>query len=132
MKEIQKKVTNEEVLEEETKVGAEERALIRLPPVEKKNEDATISSRGRYVSRFHYTTQNLDKYLEYCPHCKKPTMSAFHNTVIDNAIDYLEGRRVLEHRPADQFRLLKYSTGFVAVGAAVYFILLPLLMGGSL
>ena len=132
MKEIQKKVTNEEVLEEQTKVGAEERALILLPPVEKKNEDATISSRGRYVSRFHYSTLNLDKYLEYCPHCKKPTMSSFHNTVIDNAIDYLEGRRVLEYRPADHIRLLKYSTGFVAVGAAVYFILLPLLMGGNL
>ena len=132
MKEIQKKITKEEIIEEETKVGTEERALILLPPAQKKNEDATISSRGRYVSRFHYSTQNLDKYLEYCPHCKKPTMSAFHNTVIDNAIDYLEGRRVLEHRPAGQFRLLKYSTGFVAVGAAVYFILLPLILGGNL
>ena len=132
MKEIQKKITNEEIIEEDTKVGAAERALILLPPVEKKNEDATISSRGRYVSRFHYSTQNLDKYLEYCPHCKKPTMSAFHNTVIDNAIDYLEGRRVLEHHPADQARLLKYSTGFVAVGAAVYFILLPLIFGGNI
>ena len=132
MKEIQKKIITEETTEEVTKVGAEERALILLPPVEKKNEDATISSRGRYVSRFHYTTQNLDKYIEYCPHCKKPTMSAFHNAVIDNAIDYLEGRRVLEHHRADQSRLLKYSTGFVALGAAVYFILLPLIFGGHL
>ncbi|MEJ2282220.1 MAG: hypothetical protein P8X85_01345 [Desulfobacterales bacterium] len=132
MKETQKKIINEDSPEEVTKVGLEERSLILLPPVEKKNEDVTISSRGRYVSRFHYSTQNLDKYMEYCPHCKKPTMTAFHNTVIDNAIDYLEGRRVLARDPVHQSRLLKYSTGFVAVGAAVYFILLPLIFSGHM
>lgn len=131
MKEIQKKIIDDNSTEEETKVGTEEKTLILLPPVEKKYEDPTISSRGRYVSRYHYTTRNLDKYIEYCPHCKKPTMTAFHNTVIDNAIDYLEGRRVLKYYPTDQSRWLKYSTGFVAVGAAVYFILLPLIFSGN-
>jgi len=132
MKEIQKKVINDESTEEVTKVGAEEKTLILLPPVEKKNEDSTISSRGRYVSRFHYSTQNLDKYIEYCPHCKKPTMSAFHNTVIDNAIDYLEGRRVLQHYPNTQSKVLKYTTGLVAVGAAVVFLLLPLIFNSNI
>jgi len=131
MKEIQKKIIDDNSTEEETKVGTEEKTLILLPPVERKKEDPTISSRGRYVSRYHYTTRNLDKYIEYCPHCKKPTMTAFHNTVIDNAIDYLEGRRVLKYYPAEQSRWLKYSTGFVAVGAAVYFILLPLIFSGN-
>ena len=132
MKEIQKKIINEDSTEEATTVEAEERSLILLPPVEKKNEDVTISSQGRYVSRFHYSTQNLDKYIEYCPHCKKPTMSAFHNTVIDNAIDYLEGRRVLEHYPNTQSKILKYTTGLVAVGAAVVFLLLPLILNSNL
>ena len=96
------------------------------------NEDETISSPGSYVSRYHYTTRNIDKYLEFCPHCKKPTMSAFHRTVIDNAIDYLEGRRVLRHYPENRSRLLKYSTGLVAAGAAVVFLLLPLIFAGNL
>ena len=132
MKEIQKKIIDDSSTEVATNVGTKEMALILLPPVERKNEDVTISSRGRYVSRFHYTTRNLDKYMEYCPHCKKPTMSAFRNTVIDNAIDYLEGRRVLTHYPPHHSRFLKYSTGFVAVGAAVYFILLPLIFNGRI
>jgi len=132
MKEIQKKIIEESCPEEDTTVGVEEKNLIVLPVKVKKNVDETISSQGSYVSRYHYTTRNIDKYLEFCPHCKKPTMSAFHRTVIDNAIDYLEGRRVLRHYPENRSRLLKYSTGLVAVGAAVVFLLLPLILSGNL
>ena len=131
MKEIQEKIIDEKIPAEDTNVGAEEKALIILPVKRKKNEDETISTHGRYVSRFHYTTRNIDKYLEFCPHCKKPTMTAFHRTVIDNAIDYLEGRRVLKHYPASQSKVLKYTTGLVAAGAAVYFLLLPWLFNGK-
>ena len=132
MKEIQKKITGESCSEDDTTVGVEEKALIVLPVKVKTNEDETISSQGNYVSRYHYTTRNIDKYLEFCPHCKKPTMSAYHRTVIDNAIDYLEGRRVLKHYPENQSKLLKYTTGLVAVGAAVVFFLLPLIFKGNL
>ncbi len=128
MEKIQKKVIEESCPEDDTTVGVVEKSLIVLPVKMKTNEDETISSQGRYVSRYHYTTRNIDKYLEFCPHCKKPTMSAFHRTVIDNAIDYLEGRRVLRHYPENRFKLLKYSTGLVAVGAAVVFFLLPLIL----
>ena len=131
MEEIQKKIVEESCPEDDTTVGVEEKALI-VPPVKvKTNEDETISSQGSYVSRYHYTTRNIDKYLELCPHCKKPTMSAFHRTVIDSAIDYLKGRRVLRHYPENQSKLLKYSTGLVAVGAAVVFLLLPLIFTGN-
>ena len=58
-------------------------------------------------------------------------MSAFQRTVIDNALDYLEGRRVLRLYPDNQSKFLKYSTGLVAVGAAVYFLLLPLIFTGN-
>jgi hypothetical protein len=132
MEEIQKKIVEESCSEDDTTVGVEEKTLIVLPAKVKANEDETISSQGSYVSRYHYTTRNIDKYLEFCPHCKKPTMSAFHRTVIDNAIDYIEGRRVLRHYPENQSRLLKYSTGLVAVGAAVVFLLLPLIFTGNL
>jgi hypothetical protein len=132
MEENQKKVTEESCSEDDTTVGVEEKALIVLPVKVKANEDETISSQGSYVSRYHYTSRNIDKYLEFCPHCKKPTMSAFHRTVIDNAIDYLEGRRVLKHYPENQSKLLKYSTGLVAVGAAVVFLLLPLIFSSNL
>jgi len=132
MKESQKKNIEESCPEGDTTVGVEEKTLIVLPVKVKTNEDETISSHGSYVSRFHYTTRNIDKYLEFCPHCKKPTMSAFDRTVIDNAIDYLEGRRVLRHYPRNRSRLLKYSTGLVAVGAVVVFLLLPLILSGNL
>jgi hypothetical protein len=131
MKEIQEKIVEENRSVDDTKVGAEEKALIVLPVKMKKNEDETISTHGRYVSRFHYTTRNIDKYMEFCPHCKKPTMTTFHRTVIDNAIDYLEGRRVLKHYPASQSKVLKYTTGLVAAGATIYFLLLPLLFNGK-
>ena len=131
MGKIQKKIIEENCSENDSTVGVEEKALIFLPVKMKRNEDETISSQGSYVSRYHYTTQNIDKYLEFCPHCKKPTMWAFQRKVIDNAIDYLEGRRVLRQNPDDQSKLLKYSTGLVAVGAAVYFLLLPLISTGN-
>src|SRR5210317_976986 len=118
MEKIQKKIIEESSPEDDTTVGVVEKSLIVLPVKMKTNEDETISSQGSYVSRYHYTTRNIDKYLEFCPHCKKPTMSAFHRAVIDNAIDYLEGRRVLRHYPENRSRLLKYTTGLVAVGAA--------------
>jgi hypothetical protein len=131
MKEIQKKIIDENCSENDSTVGPKEKSLILLPTPVKKNEDQTISSQGRYVSRYHYTTRNIDQYLEFCPHCKKPTMSAFQRTVIDNALDYLEGRRVLRLYPDNQSKFLKYSTGLVAVGAAVYFLLLPLIFTGK-
>ena len=131
MKEIQKKIIDKNCSENDSTVRPEEKSLILLPITVKKNEDQTISSQGRYVSRYHYTTRNIDQYLEFCPHCKKPTMWAFQRKVIDNAIDYLEGRRVLRQNPDDQSKLLKYSTGLVAVGAAVYFLLLPLISTGN-
>ena len=132
MGKIQKKIIEENCSENDSTVGVEEKALIVLPVKMKRDEDETISSQGSYVSRYHYTTRNIDKYLEFCPHCKKPTMSAFHRTVIDNAIDYLEGRRVLQHYPRNQSKFLKYSTGLVAAGAAVVFLLLPLIFKGNL
>ena len=131
MKEIQKKIIDENCSENDSTVGPKEKSLILLPITVNKNEDQTISSQGRYVSRYHYTTRNIDQYLEFCPHCKKPTMSAFQRTVIDNALDYLEGRRVLRLYPDNQSKFLKYSTGLVAVGAAVYFLLLPLIFTGK-
>ena len=131
MKEIKKKIIDENCSENDSTVRPEEKSLILLPITVKKNEDQTISSQGRYVSRYHYTTRNIDQYLEFCPHCKKPTMWAFQRTVIDNALDYLEGRRVLRHYPDNQSKFLKYSTGLVAVGAAVYFLLLPLIFTGN-
>jgi hypothetical protein len=77
-------------------------------------------------------SKNAFKHLEFCPHCKKPTMSAFHRTVIDNALDYLEGRRVLKHYPNDQTSFLKYATTLLSLGAAAYFLLLPLIFPGNI
>jgi len=65
MQEIQKKIIDENCSENNSTVGPKEKSLILLPTPVKKNEDQTISSQGRYVSRYHYTTRNIDQYLEF-------------------------------------------------------------------
>ena len=104
-----------------------ENTLILLKGRAKKYEDDTISSPDRYVSRFHYTTKNLDTYLEFCPHCKKPTLSAFRAAVIDSAVDYLEGKRVLIDQKNDPLNILKYITYLLAIGTITYFFLSPII-----
>jgi hypothetical protein len=66
---------------------------------------------------------NVDKYLQLCPHCKKPTLSAFHRSVIDSAIDYLEGKRIFRQYSTNKKDFLPTITFLLALGIGIYFLL---------
>ena len=88
-----------------------------------KDIDETINTPERYVSWFQSRTDNLDKYLEICPHCKNPTMYAFQRTVINSAVDYLEGKRMFEGyfpKPKKSFPFISFM---LAIGTGIYFLL---------
>ena len=127
MQEKQKKVDDNIQADKDATVHAEEKRLILLEGKPKRKLDETINTTEKYISRFHYTSKNVDKYLELCPHCKKPTMSAFRGSVINSAIEYLEGKRVLVDPTTGQQGILTYVTFSLAIGTGLYFLLFHVL-----
>ncbi len=123
MKEKQQKLNEENYSENDSSAMAKENALILSMIKPKKNLDQTISNPDRYVSWYQYNTKNIDKYLQLCPHCKKPTLSAFHRTVMDSAIDYLEGKRMYSHHSTSDRGFLPTVTFLLALGMGIYFLL---------
>ena len=123
MKENQQKIDESDYCENESAVMAKEKSLILLETKPEKNLDQTISTPDLYLSRYQYNTRNIDKYLTLCPHCKKPTMSAFHRSVIDSAIDYINGKRMFNHYPASGGNPLPIITFMAAIGVAIYVLL---------
>jgi len=125
----QKKIDESDSSENESGVKTEEKTLILLKSKAKKNIDETISAPDKYVSRYHYTSQNMDRCLEFCPHCKKPTLSAFRVAVINSAVEYLEGKRVLIDHSRKQRGILTYITCLLAIVTGMYFLLHILSVG---
>jgi hypothetical protein len=123
MKEKQQKLNESNYSENDSAVMAKEKSLILLETKQKRNLDQTISTPDRYVSRYQYNVKNIDKYLTLCPHCKKPTLSAFEKSVIDSAIDYLNGKRMFQHYPTSEGNFLPIITFLLAIGTAIYFLL---------
>ena len=107
----------------DSKVNIEEKTLILLEGKAKKKLDETINTPDRYVSRFQYNSQNLDKYLEICPHCKNPMMISFHRTVIDSAIDYHEGKRMFNQYQTKERDNLSLITLLALFVTGLYFLL---------
>jgi len=99
------------------------RTLILLKTETKRNIDQTINTPDRYVSRYHYNVKNIDKYLQLCPHCKKPTLSAFERSVVDSATDYLNGKRLFKSRKKSGGNFLPNIILMFALGSIIYFIL---------
>ena len=124
MEKKHKKIDENPCSEDDSAVKTEEKNLILLKDYAMKNVDETISEPERYVSRYHYSSKNIDKYLDFCPHCKKPTLSAFHRSVIDNAIEYLEGKRVLINDNMENRGILTFITFFLAIGTGIYWLLM--------
>jgi len=123
MKEKQKKLDKENYSENDSTAMAKEKSLILLKTEFKKNLDQTISNPDQYVSWYQYNMKNIDKYLQLCPHCKKPTLSAFEKSVIDSAVDYLNGKRMFKHYPTSEPNFLPIITFLLAIGTAIYFLL---------
>ena len=88
-----------------------------------KNLDQTIRNRDQYLSWYQYNMTSIDKYMQLCPHCKKPSLSAFERSVVDSAIDYLNGKRLLRQAPVKEAKFLPIIALFLGIGTAVYFLL---------
>jgi hypothetical protein len=125
MKENQQKRIENDYAESENDatVKTEEKALILLKTKPEKNIDQTISTPERYVSRYQYNTKNIDKYLQLCPHCKKPTLTAFDRSVIDSAVDYLNGKRMFKNFHRSEGKFFPNIIFMLALGTMVYFLL---------
>ena len=100
-----------------------EKALILMMTRPKKDLDQTISNPEQYVSWYQYNIKNIDKYIQLCPHCKKPTLSAFEKSVIDSAVDYLNGKRMFKHYPTSKGNFLSIIPFLLGIGTAIYFLL---------
>jgi hypothetical protein len=122
MKQNQKKIIESNYSKNDAAAKIEEKSLILLESKAKKNVDQTINTPERYVSRYQYNTKNIDKYLQLCPHCKKPTLSAFERSVIDSAIDYLNGKRTFINFPRSERKFLGGAFFMLAFCTILYFI----------
>ena len=123
MREKQKNSFQKKVTANDSEVNAEEKTLIQRKGNPIENIDETINTPARYVSWFQSKTIKLDKYLEICPHCKKPTMYAFHRTVIDSAVDYLEGKRMFESFIPHQKNSFPIISFIIVIGTGMYFLI---------
>ena len=86
--------------------------LVFLVDRRKKKIDHTITTPDKYISRYHYDSKNLDRRIELCPHCRKPTLDAYRKTVADSALNYLEARNKIKGRRSN----LKFFAGLTAGG----------------
>jgi hypothetical protein len=107
----------------------EERSLILLEGRQKKKVDETISTPHHYISRYHYETKDLGKYIELCPHCRKPTIQTLRQTVIDTAVDYLyEKDRIRESRGHRRLIFFLF-TSLLVLGGGAYYLLFYMISG---
>jgi hypothetical protein len=123
MKKKQQRPAENHRPEDDTSVMEEEKVLILSRTAAKRNLDQTIRSPDRYVSWYHYNTKNIDKYITLCPHCKKPTASAFNRSVIDSAIDYLNGKRMFRQYSTGKGNVFSRIIFLFVFGTVIYFLL---------
>jgi hypothetical protein len=122
MKKQQRRAENDRP-EDDTSVMEEEKVLILSKTAAKRKLDQTIRAPDQYVSWYHYNTKNIDKYLTLCPHCKKPTLSAFNRAVIDSAIDYLNGKRMFRQYSTGKGNAFSPIIFLFIFGTVIYFFL---------
>jgi hypothetical protein len=123
MKKKQQRHTENNHPENDTSAMEEEKVLILTKTVAKRNLDQTIRSPDRYVSWYQYNTKNIDKYLTLCPHCKKPTLSAFNRAVVDSAIDYINGKRMFRQYSTGRGNAFSPIMFLLVIGTVIYFLL---------
>jgi len=103
--------------------------LVFLVDRRKKKIDHTITTPDKYVSRYHYDSKNLDRYLELCPHCRKPTLDAYRRTVADGALNYLEAREGKRGRRSNRKLYAGLAAGGLVFSTALYYLLIHVLSG---
>ena len=129
----QKVLTIEEVdVDIEPEVTVAEKNMVVLEHRPKRRIDETISTPARYVSRYHYDTQHIDAELELCPHCKKPTFSAFQRTVADGAMNYLMEKEDQRDRRSARRRNIGLIAGGIIFLAGLYFWVFHVISGARI
>ena len=103
--------------------------LVFLEDRRKKHIDETIDTPDRYLSRYHFDSKNLDKYLELCPHCRKPNLYSYRKVVIDSALNYLEEKEEQRGRHVNRSRFVGLTAGLLLVSAGLYYLLFHVLSG---
>ena len=103
--------------------------LVFLVDRRKKKIDHTITTPDKYVSRFHYDTKNLDKYLDLCPHCRRPTHNAYRRTVADSALNYLKARGEKRVRRSNLKLFAALTAGGVVFTTGLYYLVFHVLSG---
>jgi hypothetical protein len=106
--------------------------LVYLEDRRKKKIDETVDTPERYISRYHYDTTNIDKYLELCPHCRKPTLYTYRRVVVDSALDYLEEKEQQRGRHVNRSIYVGLTAGFLLIGAGLYYLLFHIFSGARL
>jgi len=126
-----KKLNREEttILDVEPGIVNEERSLILLESRPKKRIDETISTPHQYVSRYHYETKDLGRFLELCPHCRKPSMLALRKTVVDTAIEYLNEKEDLRERCSNRRRIAILIVSLIGIAGSLYYLFFHMISG---
>ena len=126
-----KKIKQEEnnVLDTEPGIINEERSLILLESKPKKKIDETISTPHQYVSRYHYETKDLGRYLELCPHCRKPSITSLRKTVVDTAIEYLNEKEDLRERRSNRRRIAILIASLIGITGSLYYLFFHMISG---
>jgi hypothetical protein len=117
------------VIDVEPEVDIEEKSLILLEGKPRKKIDETISTPHQYVSRYHYETRNLGSFLELCPHCRKPSVLALRNTVVDTAIGYLNEKAEIRERLVKRRRIGFLAAGLIGIAGGLYYLFFHLISG---
>jgi hypothetical protein len=117
------------ILDVEPGIVDEERSLILLEGRPKKKIDETISTPQQYVSRYHYETKTLGSFLELCPHCRKPSILALRQTVVDTAIEYLNEKEAIRERRATRRRIFYLIASLIGIAGGLYYVFFHLISG---
>ena len=125
-------VIEEADLEIEPQVTVDEKNLVVFEEKPKKKVDETIDSPDKYVNRYHYKTQHIDAKLELCPHCKKPTFSAFRREVSDNALNYLIEKEDQKNRRYKRRRNMALIAGTIVFLAGLYYWIFHVISGARI
>ncbi len=129
----QKALARDEVeVEIQPEVTSEEKNLVVLEHRPRKRIDETISTPDKYVSRYHYDTEHIDAELELCPHCKKPTLSAFQRTVADSAMKYLLEKENARDRRSGRRRNIGFICGGLIFLAGIYYWVFHIISGARI
>ena len=117
------------ILDTEPGIVDEERSLILLEDRPKRKIDETISTPQQYVSRYHYETKNLGSFLELCPHCRKPSILALRQTVVDTAIEYLNEKEAIRERRTSRRRIAFLIASLIGIAGGLYYVFFHLISG---